>query len=807
MKQTLPILEEGYQSTNEVGDFGLSSLCAMNWFMYAFLAGLPLADIFRQAIVIRKTFKRFSGVWVFDIISMGVHNVLKLTGTKDWQKIQLNYETEKYEKQLASSKSGLFELIYAMELICGYILGQHKEALKNAEKVRSNQYFMTNKTRFRLAVFYFYDSLNQLALLKKEETVGSSNIFSRVEENQKAFSFWLPHCPFNLNNKYELVEAELFHAKGNQWDAFRMYEQAIKHAEENGFIHEEAIANELAGDFCLRQGMQDLARVYIRKAIYLYDKWGANVKVKLVNKKYTALLSSKRVVRTKSDSADKFEETSSTSQDGSMDWMSLVKASRALSGEIELCGLITKLMHVVMESAGADQAILLLDKSGTWCVEAIESPEKQELVMEGQPLEEIIDTDIPVSIIKYIIRTQNEVLLHNACTDGKFTDDPHIKQKLSKSVLGLPIVHQGHLLGIFILQNYQIVSVFTEDRLQVLRTLTAQAATSLENVRIYEELRQLNRELEQRVQERTEELSIAKEEADKANQSKSVFLANMSHELRTPLNAIIGFSDILRSSISNPKHKDYFDRIRTSGGSLLTLINEILDLSKIESGKMELEYSVVSLTNMFNEIKLLFEQKTYETGVELIVNISSAIPEALLLDGKRIRQILINLLGNAVKFTEDGSITLTADCKYLDYQAKSVIKLNISVADTGVGIPEDQQSNIFDAFEQVKGQSTDKYGGTGLGLAITKRIAEAMGGSLTLESVVGRGSTFIVEIKEVEVATVSGLDTGTDENFDFKAINFEPARVLIVDDIDYNRDLLKSYLEGYGFELNEASNG
>ncbi|MHA2277966.1 MAG: ATP-binding protein, partial [Candidatus Kariarchaeaceae archaeon] len=397
-------------------------------------------------------------------------------------------------------------------------------------------------------------------------------------------------------------------------------------------------------------------------------------------------------------------------------------------------------------------------------------------------------------------RTQKDVILNNACAEGKFTTDPYMKQKQSKSVLGLPLVFQGRLLGILILQNYKIEAAFTEDRLQVLRTLTAQAATSLENVRIYEDL-------EQRVKERTEELSIAKKQADEANQSKSVFLANMSHELRTPLNAIIGFSDILGGSISNPKHKDYLDRIRTSGGSLLTLINEILDLSKIESGKMELEYSAVSLTNMFNEIKLLFEQKTYEKGVELVVNISETIPEALLLDGKRTRQILINLIGNAVKFTEDGSITLTADCEYLDYQAKSVIKLNISVADTGVGIQEDQQLNIFDAFEQVKGQRSEKYGGTGLGLAITKRIAEAMGGSLTLESVVGRGSTFIVEIKEVEVATVSELDTNQDEIFDLNAINFEPARVLIVDDIDYNRDLLKSYLEGYGFELNEASNG
>ncbi len=320
-------------------------------------------------------------------------------------------------------------------------------------------------------------------------------------------------------------------------------------------------------------------------------------------------------------------------------------------------------------------------------------------------------------------------------------------------------------------------------------------------------IKQLNEDLENRVHERTEALSIAKEQADRANEAKTVFLANMSHELRTPLNAIIGFSDILERNILNPKHKDYLHRISTSGGSLLTLINEILDLSKIESGKIELEYSVVSFANIINEIELLFEQDLHEKGVELLINISPTIPEALLLDDKKLRQILINLLGNAVKFTENGSITLTVDCEYLDDTTNSLINLNISVADTGVGIPKDQQTNIFDPFVQSKSQHTNIHGGTGLGLSITKLIVNAMGGRMSLESTVGRGSTFTVEIKEVEVSTVSELDTDTDEIFDFNAISFEPARVLIVDDIDYNRELFKTYLEEYKFELIEATNG
>ncbi|MCP4273810.1 MAG: response regulator, partial [Gammaproteobacteria bacterium] len=294
---------------------------------------------------------------------------------------------------------------------------------------------------------------------------------------------------------------------------------------------------------------------------------------------------------------------------------------------------------------------------------------------------------------------------------------------------------------------------------------------------------------------KNDELLIAKKQADEANEAKSVFLANMSHELRTPLNAIIGFSDILEKNISNPKRKKFLHSIRMSGGLLLTLINEILDLSMIEAGKMEFKYDVVSLTNLFNETIPLFEQKTKEKGVEFIINISPTVPKALLLDGKRLRQVLINLLGNAVKFTNNGSITLTADCEYLNDQLKNKINLNFSVADTGIGIPDDQHGIIFKAFEQAKGQDTDTHDGTGLGLAITKNIVEAMGGEITLESTVGCGSNFIVNIKELEVATVSELDMNKDDIFDYKAISFAPATVLIVDDIDDNRELLKTYLE------------
>ncbi|MCP5007606.1 MAG: AAA family ATPase [Planctomycetes bacterium] len=811
IRYTLEDLLVDHQATLESGDLFCAGALVQVYCTRSFMVGENLAKLEQEMAMYGSTLEQFEQVRTLETHQIYWQFVLNLRGQAriPWQLKGELFDTEIKQIQWLETRNIIsLTAFYNSQCMLCYLFQRFPQAAEQA--TMAEPYLDAYTVGPYTPTFYLYDSLARLTIYCDVSATKQQEILARVDAHQARMKHWAEHAPMNFLHKYLLVEAERERVLGQDGQAREYYDQAIELAHEHEYIHEKALAYEVAARFYLAKGNLTIAYPYLREARYAYHRWGAAAKVKDLEGRYPKAFApvtvTSETVTTDTGSHESSEmatgssETGSTSKDGFMDWMSLVKASRSISGEIELRGLITNLMHVVLENAGADQAILLLDRSGKWFIETIAFFGNRETILESRRLDEISDRDVPLSIIHYIIRTQKDVILHNACVEGKFTDDPHIKQDQSKSALGLPIVFQGRLLGILILQNYKIKAVFTEERLQVLRTLVAQAATSLENVRVYEDL-------EQRVQFLTEELAIAKKEADEANQSKSVFLANMSHELRTPLNAIIGFSDILGSSIPDPKHKDYLDCISTSGGSLLTLINEILDLSKIESGKIELEYSPVSLTKMFNETKLLFEQKTYKKGVELILNISSAIPEALLLDGKRLRQILINLVGNAVKFTENGSITLTADCEYLDYQSKSVIKLNISVADTGVGIPESQQLNIFDAFEQVKGQSAEKYGGTGLELAITERIVETMGGSITLESVVGHGSTFIVEIKDVEVAAVLGLDTDQDRIFDFNAISFVPARMLIVDDIEYNRELLKTYLESYGFELDEAANG
>ena len=305
--------------------------------------------------------------------------------------------------------------------------------------------------------------------------------------------------------------------------------------------------------------------------------------------------------------------------------------------------------------------------------------------------------------------------------------------------------------------------------------------------------------------EAREALGQAVAAAESANRAKTEFLANMSHEIRTPMNAILGFSELLTGLVREPKAKSYLSAIHSSGHTLLQLINDILDLSKIEAGKMELEYGNISVGAILREIQQIFSQKAAQKDVQLRVEIDPALPGGLLLDEIRLRQILFNSVGNALKFTEEGSVLMRAIREPIPGRA-GVVRLVLEVEDTGIGIPESEQERIFEAFTQQAGQSTKKHGGTGLGLTITQRLVEIMGGKISLWSVPGEGSRFRFTFDDVAVVGVEkGVEVDTAPVFDID--QFEPATVLVVDDVELNRDLFRAFFEHTRHRFLEATNG
>lgn len=299
-----------------------------------------------------------------------------------------------------------------------------------------------------------------------------------------------------------------------------------------------------------------------------------------------------------------------------------------------------------------------------------------------------------------------------------------------------------------------------------------------------------------------EELQNAKVAAESATKLKSEFLANISHEIRTPMNAIIGFSDLLTASGLDQKQLSQVKAIHSSAQNLLGLMNDILDLSKIEAGKVKLEYHPVDIPSLIAEVENIFFLKAKETEVNFIIKIDQSIPQVLMLPETCLRQILFNLVGNAKKFTEKGHVCVKVETSSMDNE---FVDLIISVEDTGIGIPKTQQQIIFEAFQQQQGQNTKKYGGTGLGLAITKKLVEMMGGSIQVKSKPGKGSTFKVILNSIAISASCPV-TYNERSFNPKSVIFEPATVLVCDENPVSRKLVTDLLDGSNIRVLEATN-
>jgi PAS domain S-box-containing protein len=301
-----------------------------------------------------------------------------------------------------------------------------------------------------------------------------------------------------------------------------------------------------------------------------------------------------------------------------------------------------------------------------------------------------------------------------------------------------------------------------------------------------------------------ERLVNEKLEAERENAAKSVFLANMSHEIRTPLNAIIGLSELLKINVSDKKHQNFLTTINTAGKALLTLINDILDLSKIEVGMLDLNLASVSPEKLLDEIEKIFKFRLLEKSIDIIIQIDKELPDILIMDEVRLRQVLLNIVGNAIKFTSKGQVLIKAEKQSL-HDAADKIDLMITVKDTGIGIKAEEIKDIFESFKQPKNISNE-FGGTGIGLAISKKLVEIMGGEIHVTSEYGIGSSFMIVIHNIAVGSAEDFPNKSEE-INLNSIHFNSQKILIVDEIESIRIMLKEVLERVNLVVIEADSG
>ncbi|MDF1840465.1 MAG: ATP-binding protein [Rubripirellula sp.] len=352
-------------------------------------------------------------------------------------------------------------------------------------------------------------------------------------------------------------------------------------------------------------------------------------------------------------------------------------------------------------------------------------------------------------------------LLEDAVASGQSVSDSTANSQHTSrgSVIATPIAYRGTPIAIILVVHDELKNLFGEEELRIADFVSSLAGAALENADGFRRLQLLNDTLEEKVRERTqaaeqraqeltasneqlleteEQLRKAIDHANSANRAKSRFLATISHEIRTPLNGILGMTRLAQQSVVHRRQANFLDTVQESGQSLLTLINDLLDVSKLEAGKLEIEHVSVQLHELIGETCRLMSASAWQKDVELVCDIDVSVPEQILSDPSRLRQIMMNLIGNAIKFTEHGFVAVTARV-VTDNDQK---QLMLSVQDSGIGIAVEKQSKVFDSFSQADSSTTRRYGGSGLGLAICRELAELMGGTLGLESELGVGSEF-----------------------------------------------------------------
>jgi predicted ATPase/signal transduction histidine kinase len=779
-RDTLQDLEFALQSGLETGDIEYVGHSAINYTINSWFSGMDLEGFAHKTgefISLTRKLKQeyaMESQQVFHQLSL---NLLGQSPDPCELRGEILDESKAIPHAIARNNATTLFFIYLSKTILYYLFNQGNRAVAAATEAR--KYIDSVPASMTVGEHYFYESLALLACASLSPSPLENEVKTQLNTNVEKLQFWAKHAPDNYQHKADLIAAELARVSGKIAEAMELYDRAIAEARDSDYIQEEAIASERAGLFYLELGRVKIARLYLTDAYYGYARWGAVAKVNDLDERYSQLLLKNRGTV----STDVFDTTETisivttntstslnTSETSVLDWTTVMRTALFLSEELVLENLIDNIMEAILETTGAQKGILILEKDRRLTVEAVKilGMESDRLLSGSIPLEQC--DYLSPGIVRYVERTGETLVLNDARHEEICTGDPYVMRVKPRSLLCAPIVHKGKVLGIIYLENNLSPGVFTAQRLEVLQLLCSQAAISLENALLYQDLERSLHELQQ-----TQLQLVHSEKMSSLGQ----LIAGVAHEINNPVGFVSGN---LTHAIA------YVNDVLTHLQLYRQFYPEAVADIQEHAEEIDLDYAIEDLPELLSSMKLgtdrireivksLKNFSRKETDRKMAADLREGLDSTLLILSNRIKakgskpeikiikeygeiplvecfigqlnQVFMNLLANAIDSLEDKLERLRLEGRSFVPEIRIQLspiaanEVRVTIADNGAGMSETVRSQLFKTFFTTKPQGK----GTGLGLSISHQIVvEKHGGRIECRSTLGEGTEFAIAL-------------------------------------------------------------
>ena len=736
LRELIPELFDQYVLAMEVGDQEFAASFLMVQAYYYLYAGIPLPEVTTGlARHARRVQELNQDLLLLQIAAnqQVMHNLMHGDGQL-WLLKGGYFDEEKIlTPGFVEENPSTVVQAYTGKLLIATLFGQYEEALHIARAIEPR--LDTVLSTLLQPLYSYHSTLAHLGYARQEQRPRDKVAMKHARRHLSKLRKWAKQCPENFGHMYYLAQACYEQNKGRLSHARKWYDKAIHQAAAQGFLHDEALAWELAGACFTAQPGELPAQLYLQQALDRYQQWGAMAKVKQLLREYPYLRDSAAGSGSLPDAEAIYHSAGTLYSD--LELSTVLKAARAISAEVKTERVLDRLLRIIMENAGAERGLFFLIKEDVLCLSAMAKAGSDEIrILPDIPLATV--DDAPRSLINYVLRVRESISLEDARSNQQWARDPYIMQAKPRAVLCAPVENQQQLVGILYLENRLIPGAIKGERANLLRLLSGQMAISIENARLYASL-------EQKVEERTAQISAQAEVLKETNQEllalneeKDQLMSVVAHDLRSPLNQIRGILSIIRLTATDldEEQKGYLDLIGDSTERLTGMISRILDVNAVNAGKINLKVQDMDIIAVAKELSNPFRVSADEKAITLHTDFpqGTCIVQA---DRNYTIQVLENLLSNAIKFSpRNTQVTLGIG------QTES--EVTVYVQDQGPGLSDADMKKLFGRFQQLSARPTGGEDSSGLGLSIAKKYVEAMGAEIWAESEEGKGSTFFV---------------------------------------------------------------